>query len=130
MVLLSHQGRRGLNDSSSLRPSREGLESLKILPASRLLWEKAFGIRRRRPTTGCQEGIAAEFLLAGDPDPGNPASIPRTTRLLASRRRRDLCSAMSTTCRRCWRKSTLLCCPATVKAHRAACLKPLPVACR
>lgn len=70
-------GRRGLNDSSSLRPSRErGLESLKILLASRLLWEKGIGEYVAAARQLRQEGIAAEFLLAGDPDPGNPASIP------------------------------------------------------
>jgi len=51
------------------------LESLKILLASRLLWEKGIGeyvaaARRLR-----QQGLNVHFLVAGDPDPGNPASI-------------------------------------------------------
>lgn len=65
-------------DTERFRPPRRPVSShpLKILLASRLLWEKGIGdyvvaARRLR-----QEGIAAEFLLAGDPDPGNPASIP------------------------------------------------------
>ena len=53
-----------------------GLESLKILLASRLLWEKGVGEYVAAARQLRQEGIAAEFLLAGDLDPGNPASIP------------------------------------------------------
>ena len=53
-----------------------GLGSLKILLASRLLWEKGVGEYVAAARQLRQEGIAAEFLLAGDPDPGNPASIP------------------------------------------------------
>lgn len=59
-------------------PPRGGreLEPLKILLASRLLWEKGIGEYVAAARQLRQEGIAAEFLLAGDPDPGNPASIP------------------------------------------------------
>jgi glycosyltransferase involved in cell wall biosynthesis len=56
-------------------PRRE-LGSLKILLASRLLWEKGIGEYVAAARQLRQEGIAAEFLLAGEPDPGNPASIP------------------------------------------------------
>ena len=56
-------------------PGGRGLEPLKILLASRLLWEKGIGeyvaaARRLR-----QQGLNVHFLVAGDPDPGNPASI-------------------------------------------------------
>ena len=51
------------------------LKPLKILLASRLLWEKGIGEYVAAARQLRQEGIAAEFLLAGDPDPGNPASI-------------------------------------------------------
>jgi glycosyltransferase involved in cell wall biosynthesis len=49
------------------------------LLASRLLWDKGVGefvgaARRLR-----SEGRTIEFLLAGDPDPGNPASVPEAT---------------------------------------------------
>ena len=50
--------------------------SLKILLATRLLWEKGVGEYVAAARQLRQEGIAAEFLLAGDLDPGNPASIP------------------------------------------------------
>jgi len=50
-----------------------------VLLASRLLWEKgiaefvgAAGILRRR-------GIAARFVIAGEPDPGHPSAIPTET---------------------------------------------------
>ena len=55
---------------------RRGLGPLKILLASRLLWEKGIGEYVAAARQLRQEDIAAEFLLAGDPDPGNPASIP------------------------------------------------------
>lgn len=52
------------------------MEPLKILLASRLLWEKGIGEYVVAARQLRQESVAAEFLLAGDPDPGNPASIP------------------------------------------------------
>ena len=30
----------------------------------------------RRPPAACGRGRAIDFLLAGDPDPGNPATVP------------------------------------------------------
>ena len=48
----------------------------KILLATRLLWEKGVGEYVAAARQLRQEGIAAEFLLAGDPDPGNPTSVP------------------------------------------------------
>lgn len=49
---------------------------MKVLLAARLLWDKGVGEYVTSARQLLQEGIAAEFLLAGDPDPGNPASIP------------------------------------------------------
>lgn len=70
-------GGRGLDDSTNPHPSRgRELEPLKILLASRLLWEKGIGEYVAAARQLRQESVAAEFLLAGDPDPGNPASIP------------------------------------------------------
>lgn len=70
-------GGKRLDNSASLHPSRERrLEPLNILLTSRLLWEKGIGEYVAAARQLRQEGIAAEFLLAGDPDPGNPASIP------------------------------------------------------
>ena len=50
--------------------------TVRILLASRLLWEK--GIREYANTAQelREEGLNAEFMLAGEPDPGNPTSIP------------------------------------------------------
>ncbi|MCK9513900.1 MAG: glycosyltransferase family 4 protein [Pigmentiphaga sp.] len=51
----------------------------KVLLPARLLWDKGVGefvdAARKLKTKGCQ--IA--FLLAGEPDPGNPAAIPTAT---------------------------------------------------
>lgn len=49
---------------------------LKILLTTRLLREKGVGEYVAAARQLRQEGITAEFLLAGDPDPGNPSSIP------------------------------------------------------
>jgi len=57
---------------------------LKVLLATRLLWEK--GIREYVQAARLlkNSGHDVEFLLAGDPDPGNPASID-TAQLMAWR---------------------------------------------
>lgn len=52
---------------------------LRVLLAARLLWDKGLAefveaARRLR-----QEDRSIEFLLAGDPDPGNPAAVPEET---------------------------------------------------
>lgn len=46
-----------------------------ILPA-RLLWDKGVGEFVAAARLLRQKGVAARFLLAGEPDPVNPASIP------------------------------------------------------
>lgn len=66
---------------SALPPVEKPVEKkasnpLKILLASRLLWEKGVGEYVAAARQLRREGIAAEFWLAGDPDTGNPASIP------------------------------------------------------
>jgi glycosyltransferase involved in cell wall biosynthesis len=57
-------------------PGGRELQSVTLLLASRLLWEKGIGEYVAAARQLRREGIAAEFLLAGEPDPGNPASIP------------------------------------------------------
>jgi glycosyltransferase involved in cell wall biosynthesis len=49
-----------------------------VLLASRLLWDKGVAeyIAAARQLKG--EGRAIRFLLAGDPDPGNPAAVPES----------------------------------------------------
>ena len=52
---------------------------LRVLLAARLLWDKGLAeyVEAARRLRG--EGRAIEFLLAGDPDPGNPAAVPEST---------------------------------------------------
>lgn len=58
--------------------AREAGTPLRVLLAARLLWDKGIAefIAAVRQLKG--EGRAIEFLLAGDPDPGNPAAVPET----------------------------------------------------
>jgi glycosyltransferase involved in cell wall biosynthesis len=55
---------------------RDASKPLRVLLAARLLWDKGLAefIAAARQLRG--EGRAIEFLLAGDPDPGNPAAVP------------------------------------------------------
>lgn len=58
-------------------PSATGTDaSLSVLLAARLLWDKGIAeyvdAARRLRT----DGRAIRFMLAGDPDPGNPAAVP------------------------------------------------------
>ena len=63
--------------------AREGVRDqtrpLRVLLAARLLWDKGLAefVDAARQLHG--EGRAIEFLLAGDPDPGNPAAVPEET---------------------------------------------------
>ncbi len=57
--------------------TRDSAKPLRVLLAARLLWDKGLAeyIAAARRLKG--EGRAIEFLLAGDPDPGNPAAVPQ-----------------------------------------------------
>ena len=55
-------------------PRRPG--GLRVLLAARLLWDKGIGEYARAAEALRAAGRDIEFMLAGDPDPGNPASIP------------------------------------------------------
>ena len=57
-------------------PRREPALHLRVLLPARLLWDKGIAeyIAAARQLKG--EGRAIDFLLAGDPDPGNPAAVP------------------------------------------------------
>lgn len=61
------------------RPPRQDNAPLRVLLAARLLWDKGIAeyIAAARRLRG--EGRALRFLLAGDPDPGNPAAVPEAT---------------------------------------------------
>ena len=54
-------------------------QPLRVLLPARLLWDKGLAefVEAARRLHG--EGRAIEFLLAGDPDPGNPAAVPEAT---------------------------------------------------
>lgn len=54
-------------------------EPLKVLVACRLLWDKGLREYVEAARMLKREGRSIRFLLAGDPDPGNPASIPPET---------------------------------------------------
>jgi glycosyltransferase involved in cell wall biosynthesis len=70
-------------DTQRFRPKanklQQGYSVKKIVFAARLLWDK--GVAEFVEAAKClnSEGIDAEFVIAGDPDPGNPASIPEET---------------------------------------------------
>lgn len=54
-------------------------EPVCIVLVSRMLWDKGVGefVEAARRLTGA--GVNARFLLVGDPDPANPASVPEST---------------------------------------------------
>src|SRR5690606_5033032 len=58
---------------------RDPARPLRVLLAARLLWDKGLAefVEAARGLQG--EGRAVKFLLAGDPDPGNPAAVPEAT---------------------------------------------------
>jgi len=49
----------------------------RVLLAARLIWEKGIGEYAEAARQLRQAGLSIEFRLAGDPDPGNPTSVPR-----------------------------------------------------
>jgi glycosyltransferase involved in cell wall biosynthesis len=57
----------------------ESRRSLRVLLAARLLWDKGLAEFVDASRRLQKEGRAIEFLLAGDPDPGNPAAVPDAT---------------------------------------------------
>ncbi len=64
---------------SPINRRRGAADRLRVLLAARLLWDKGVGefVEAARLLHG--EGRQIEFILAGDPDPGNPAAIPEAT---------------------------------------------------
>jgi glycosyltransferase involved in cell wall biosynthesis len=67
-------------DCDTLRPDGDGLGSgssgVRVLLAARLLWDKGISEYVDAARILKARGAAIQFLLAGEPDPGNPASIP------------------------------------------------------
>jgi glycosyltransferase involved in cell wall biosynthesis len=62
--------------------SREVVERVRVLLATRLLWEKGVAEFVEAAAIVLRSGVAAEFLVAGASDPGNPSSVP--SEILAS----------------------------------------------
>lgn len=52
---------------------------LKVLLAARLLWDKGVAEYTQAARQLRGQGRAIRFLLAGTPDPGNPAAVPQAT---------------------------------------------------
>ena len=83
--------RAGLVDASQVRlipgsgvdcsrflpdPDREPCPRLRVLLPARLLWDKGLAEYVQAARLLRAEGRQIDFLLAGDPDPGNPAAVP------------------------------------------------------
>jgi glycosyltransferase involved in cell wall biosynthesis len=72
----------GVDCSRFLPPAREtraSNEPLRVLFAARLLWDKGLAEFVEAARELKAENRALEFLLAGAPDPGNPAAVPTET---------------------------------------------------
>ena len=59
--------------------ARDPSAPLRVLLAARLLWDKGIAEYIGAARILHAEGRAIQFLLAGDPDPGNPAAVPEAT---------------------------------------------------
>lgn len=60
-------------------PERKPGQPMVVVLASRLLWDKGVAEYVEAARILRAEGRTIRFLLAGDPDPGNPAAIPAET---------------------------------------------------
>ena len=58
---------------------RDPTRPWRVLLAARLLWDKGLAEFVEAARQLQAQGRAIEFLLAGDPDPGNPAAVPEAT---------------------------------------------------
>ena len=59
-------------------PPRPG-ERFRVLLPARLLWDKGLAEYAAAARMLRVQGRAIDFLLAGEPDPGNPAAVPEST---------------------------------------------------
>lgn len=69
-------------DCSRFTPMGDRLQKrdpFRVLLPARLLWDKGLAEYVEASRLLKAQGRAIEFLLAGDPDPGNPASVPEAT---------------------------------------------------
>jgi glycosyltransferase involved in cell wall biosynthesis len=66
-------------DTSEFSPSPESPEPICVVLATRILWDKGVGEFVEAARQLKQGGVMARFVLVGDPDPNNPASVPEVT---------------------------------------------------
>ena len=71
----------GVNTAKFIQSSKTGLsgETVRVLLATRLLWEKGVGEYAEAARILKRDAGNIEFLLAGSPDEGNPASVPQAS---------------------------------------------------
>lgn len=62
-----------------VRRQRNASASLRVVLPARLLWDKGLAEYVEAARLLKEQGRAIEFLLAGEPDPGNPAAVPEAT---------------------------------------------------
>ena len=62
-----------------LQAQPDATARLRVLLPARLLWDKGLAEYVDAARSLRAQGRAIDFLLAGDPDPGNPAAVPEAT---------------------------------------------------
>jgi glycosyltransferase involved in cell wall biosynthesis len=63
-------------DTALFHPAPEPSGPVCIVLAARMLWNKGVEEFVRAAQILTEAGVCARFILVGDPDPGNPASVP------------------------------------------------------
>lgn len=66
-------------DTSEFFPSPEPMEPVCVVLAARILWDKGVGEFVEAARQLKENGVKARFILVGDPDPENPATVPEAT---------------------------------------------------
>lgn len=67
-------------DTQRFKPNNGGTsDRVSVLLATRLLWEKGLQEFVEAASELRSEGLRVRFLVAGDPDPGNPSAVPMET---------------------------------------------------
>ena len=66
-------------DTAAFYPASEAYGTVCVVLAARMLWDKGVGEFVEAARLLTQAGLNARFVLVGDPDPDNPASVPEST---------------------------------------------------
>jgi len=64
-------------DLNSFKPTNQSPDDMILILASRMLWDKGVGVFVEAARDLLSKGVAARFVLVGDPDLGNPNSVTR-----------------------------------------------------